>query len=160
MKIIMDCKQTRQMLTCDYLDNELDLAVREQVDRHLETCPGCRKISENLTKIALSLRRAQKQNVPHGVWPRIQTELRGQHTHAAGPKTVIRSNFLEIFLMRPAFAAAAAAAVLILISAAFYMQMNQPAGITSVPDLISLTGNNEINEQPAGFGSSIEQLLL
>lgn len=160
MKIIMDCRQIRQMLASDYLDNELDIAAREQVDRHLETCPDCRKISKNLAEISLSLRRAQKQNVPQGVWPRIQTELRRQHVRAAGPKTVFQTNLVEFLLMRPAFAAAAAAAILILVSAAFYMQMYQPAGTAFAPDLSSLTGNMETREQHAGFGSCIEQLLL
>lgn len=160
MKTVMDCNQIREMLASDYIDNELDLQAREQVDRHLAKCPDCRKTSENLAAVALPLRRAQKHNVPQGVWPRIQTELRRQHTHAARPKTALHHGLLEVFLMRPAFAAAAAAAILILISAAFYVQTTRPAGATSAPDLSSLTGNIEINEQHAGFDSCIEQLLL
>lgn len=161
MKIIMDCKQIQEMLTSDYLDNELDPTTREQVDRHLEKCPTCRKISENLAAITLPLHQARKQNVPQDVWPRIQTELRRQHSLAARPKTVFQNNILEFFIMQPAFAAAAAAAaILILISAAFYMQTPKLADVTSAPDLSSLTGNIEIREQHAGFGSCIEQLLL
>ena len=164
MKINMDCKQIRQILASDYLDNELDLTSRNQVDRHLEKCPACRKISEHLTAITLPLRRAQKQKVPPGVWSRIQTELRRQKTHAARPRTAFQTTLLEVFLMRPAFAAVAAAVILILISAAFYMQTPRPAGtsagVTSVPDLSSLTGDIEIREQNTGFDSGIEQLLL
>jgi len=161
VKIIVDCKQIRKMLASDYMDNELDPPAREQVDRHLEKCPDCRKICENLAAITQPLRRAQRMNVPQDVWPRIQAELRRQHSLAARPKTVSRNNILEFFLMRPAFAAvAAAAAILIIVSAVMYMPTQQPAGVRSAPDLSSLTGNIEIREQHAGFGSCIEQLLL
>ena len=159
MTIIMDCKQIQEMLTSDYLDNELDPTTRGQVDRHLEKCPTCRKISENLAAITLPLRQARKQNVPQDVWPRVQAQLRRQHSLATRPKTVFQNNILEFFVMRPAFVAAAAA-ILILISAAFYMQTPKLADVTSAPDLSSLTGNIEIREQHAGFGSCIEQLLL
>jgi len=160
MTLNMDCKQIRQILASDYLDNELDPMSRNQVDRHLEKCPACRKISENLAAIVLPLRRTQKQKVPPGVWSRIQTELRRQKAYAARPRTAFRTTLLEVFLMRPAFAAVAAAVILILISAAFYMQTPRPSGAPSAPDISSLTGNIEISGQNTGFDSGIEQLLL
>ncbi|MDO9542681.1 MAG: anti-sigma factor, partial [Kiritimatiellia bacterium] len=162
VKIMVECRQIRQMLASDYMDNELDPPAREQVDRHLEKCPDCRKISANLVAITLPLRRAPRVNVPQDLWPRIQTELRRQHSPAARPKTVFRNNIREFFLIRPAFAAAAAAAaaILIIISAVVYLPTQRTAGVGAAPDLSSLTGNIEIREQHAGFGSCIEQLLL
>lgn len=156
----IDCRQIRQLLSSDYLDNELAASAREQIDRHLEQCPECRRISANLAAIAQPLRRTRRQAVPPEIWSRVKAELRRQPAYAPSPKSALRVKIIEFFLMRPPFAAAAAAAVLLLVSAAFLIQTLRVDSAEHAPDLGALTGNLEIHAPLAGFGSNIEQLFL
>jgi len=164
----MDCKQILQMLAGDYLDNELDPATRGHVDRHLVQCSACRQVSERLLSITRPLRQAPKINPPPEVWSRIRTEVSRFQGHHAGHKKTGSNNILEIFLMRPVFAAAAAAAILVIVSVAFFMNTAQKPGTmagtvngaSAAVELNALTGNIEIRNQHAGFGSCLEQLLV
>lgn len=160
MKTELDCREVLSLLKSDYLDDELDPAGRGQVDRHLESCPACRKVRENLELITRPLRQTQKTAVPESVWQHLQSRISRRSLARFEPAGISLADILKPFSMRPAFAAAAAAAVLIVISMAFYLA-TQPAVINEIaPDLTSLLGNGEIREPNTSFGSYIEQYLL
>jgi anti-sigma factor RsiW len=147
------------MLESDYLDNELEASGRELADQHLEKCAACRKTWESLEAITMHLRQAQRQNVPGYLWPRLKAEISRRQAVTASEPDTLPSSIIKLFFMRPSFAAAAAAVILIVISFTVLFQARKPSG-AEYTDLISLTGNVEIHEAPASFGSNIEQYLL
>lgn len=159
MRINLDCAQIQTLLKADYLDNEIESSVKDQIDRHLEQCPACRGSKENLEAISQTLRRAPRQKIPESLWPRIQADLRRQHVPKVKPSGIFQADIRKPFLMMPSFVAAAAA-ILILISAAFYLETLRPAKNGAAPNLTSLSDNDEIREPDASFGSYIEEYLL
>lgn len=61
--------------TTDYLDGSLPAEHRARVESHLEHCPDCRSIVEDLRSIQLAVRTLEPLVPPPSVWARISTRL-------------------------------------------------------------------------------------
>lgn len=160
MKIKIDCERILSLLKSGYLDNALDDATREQVNQHLEECPACRRVKENLEAVSLLLRNAPRSNPPENLWARIEKEIRSARIRPikpAGNFSVIR--FKNFFTQRPVLAFAAAAA-LVLMAVGFHVMINRTNNGELAPSLSLLIGNDEMREPNMNFGSNIEKYLL
>lgn len=152
-----NCAQILELLKTGYLDNELDEVTRKQVNQHLEECPACRRMKENLEAVALLLRNAPRANPPENIWPRIQAEIRRARVKPTGNFAAL--HFKHFFIKRNAFAFAAAAA-LVLAAVGFNFMTGRTDNGEIAPALASLLGNDEIHAPNLNFGSDLEKHFL
>jgi anti-sigma factor RsiW len=89
----MDCRQVRELLTA-YLDDEVTLDERGQLEAHLAKCPVCRHELDLLKEAQESLRHALQSEAAHAdpppqAWSQFQLALDAQ-----------RPSFLFLFRRR------------------------------------------------------------
>ncbi len=84
----MICQDIQQQLY-PFLDGELDDALRDAFRHHLDGCPSCRTLAEEIGQFENQLRTTlPDEPVPSGIWARIQADLEpGVATGAAVEKT-------------------------------------------------------------------------
>lgn len=160
MKIKIDCERILSLLKSGYLDGELDDATREQVNQHLEECPACRRVKENLEAVSLLLRNAPRANPPENLWTRIEKEIRSARIRPVEPAGDFSAGRFKYFFTQRTTLAFAAAAALVLTAVGFHVVINRADNGELVPSLSSLIGNDEMREPNMDFGSNIEKYLL
>jgi len=107
----MNCKEIKEILFTDYLDMQLDSQIMEQVRKHLDGCPGCRKLEEELRLQAVApFKNAGNERVPDSVWFGIREQLLERDKP--------QERFSKFFLPRPALAFATVSIAIILVVAA------------------------------------------
>lgn len=70
----MNCKQVVRQL-CDYLDGDLDPALAEQLQRHLELCEDCHLVVDTTRKTIEIYCNTEPLPLPPGVRERLQRAL-------------------------------------------------------------------------------------
>jgi len=183
MKNQEDCEQILSLLKGGYLDNELEAAAREQVGRHLEECPACRRVRENLAAISLALHNTPKISPPENLWARIEKKIAAgpealalpsaidsSEGRAAAPRNAGRASLpsashgpprrLVLFFTQRNTLALATAAALVMAAIGFYLGSGRTNNGELAPSLSALIGNGEIHEPNMNFGSNIEKYLL
>lgn len=105
----MRCNGVRRKLGA-YEDGELGPGARADVDRHLESCEGCREALARLRSVGSLLEGAQLPPVPEGFASRVMTEARRRATEG-GPTR--RAGRLPLRRWWPLTAPMQAAAVLV-----------------------------------------------
>jgi predicted anti-sigma-YlaC factor YlaD len=72
----MNCKKVRDLIFCDYTDNEATPKVKSKVEEHLKICPACRQFQEDLQKAGvLPFTQAQNIQPPEYLWYRIKETI-------------------------------------------------------------------------------------
>jgi RNA polymerase sigma-70 factor (ECF subfamily) len=72
-----ECKELARKIS-EYLDNELDPSLCEQMEEHLAACPECRHCMESLQRTIQLCREASRQDVPSQVREHLRAALREQ----------------------------------------------------------------------------------
>jgi anti-sigma factor RsiW len=156
----MKCKEFRDMIITDYIDDELDRETRNLVEAHISVCEACRDYKENLLRASIKpFQNLTANAVPGEVWLNLRERL--AERKAAGAKSWFR-------LPRIAFVSAAAAGLLIATFAIF-----KPAAVKeeAVQVFAQASPYNEQNfyltssHQPTqnseeSFGTVVEDCLL
>ncbi|MCX8082953.1 MAG: zf-HC2 domain-containing protein [bacterium] len=71
-----DCEEILRLLS-GYIDNEIDIFIREIMEEHIRECERCFSLLNTLEKtIAISRQTHRKQKVPQKVVNRIYYEIR------------------------------------------------------------------------------------
>jgi hypothetical protein len=71
----MNCEKIRNWLN-DYVDNLLPDQQRQEIERHLETCPSCRREAQFLRSLLAQATALPKTiSPPHDLWPEIAARL-------------------------------------------------------------------------------------
>jgi len=140
--------------------HELDGATREQIKQHLEECPACRQIKENLEAISLLLRNMPKANPPENLWARIQADIRTERVPRIKLSENISAVRFRYFFAKRNTLALATAAVLVIAAIGFYLGSGRQDNGELVPSLSSLIDNDETREPNMNFESNIEKYFL
>lgn len=69
------CKKIIMELS-DYLDNELDPALRQELEAHMCACPECRVIIDTTRQTVLIYRGCEPYPLPQGLHDRLQQAIR------------------------------------------------------------------------------------
>ena len=111
----MKCTRVQDLLKSDYLDAELNQKLRRQVEGHLEKCPTCQALKQQLRSQHAALRGIKQKDVPPEIWQNIQSAI--MEERLKGPEDIFGyawARLKRVFSVpRPAFALASAAAVII-----------------------------------------------
>jgi anti-sigma factor RsiW len=79
----MTCAEVRELLSA-WLDRELDLRTSLEIERHLETCPGCSESRDRLVALQAALKDpALLEPLPPDLTPRVRRALRREVPRAA-----------------------------------------------------------------------------
>ncbi|MFH1360354.1 MAG: zf-HC2 domain-containing protein [Candidatus Omnitrophota bacterium] len=111
----MNCKIVKDYLMTDYLDNEMNAALKEQVEQHLVSCAACRDFEATLVETAREpFKDVGEIKPPQDVWQNIQsTIIQEQLNQEPAPDSAIRFPRL-IPQRRPVFVMATALALVLL----------------------------------------------
>lgn len=71
----MRCKKIRKMILTDYIDRELDTRNYEEIESHLASCEGCRKVKEEALGVTASLRYSARLDPPETLWVGIKEAI-------------------------------------------------------------------------------------
>lgn len=72
----MNCRKIKEIISTDYIDNELPEKMRLEIELHLHTCSSCRDFKNALVAIAIKpLRSSKTENPPEILWPKIKNTL-------------------------------------------------------------------------------------
>lgn len=77
----MRCSKFQKNLSA-YIDNELDLQKKEELERHLMKCSDCQKEKEKISEIVEFVKSSAYPDVPNGLWERIQENLSEAPVHS------------------------------------------------------------------------------
>lgn len=161
----MRCDKIQELLKTNYLDDRLDSRQKENIKQHLEICPQCRKLEEELQSQRALFSNIGKQEVPERVWHNIRETILVENLNQdpAATSGIFQRLKELIFVPRPVFALASAFAVVMLILVF--------TGISIHKQQVVLDANNEEIAVDYGFngdssdniydlGTSIEQYFL
>ncbi len=75
---IMQCNQVQDILLTDYSDREIAPWKKQEIDRHLAQCSGCRELYEQIQGLRIELKKDRSDFPPSRVWERIRARIEGQ----------------------------------------------------------------------------------
>lgn len=164
----MRCKRVKELLITDYIDNELDLNLRREVEAHAYNCKGCKEYMILIREKAVSvLEGANSEIPPDDVWKNIKESITADKSKACIAGTRWISNLRPAF-NRGVFAFAATAAILIMIVSFTVNRFSTERLVNTylnkqVDFLYNLNGYNGNGEPLIGsvdFGTGIEEYFL
>lgn len=116
----MKCKRVKDLLLTDFIDGQLDEALRQEVDVHLKMCKKCGQFEQELRHSAIEpLAELKEIEPPDSVWQGIKEALYEQNEGITFAKAAaVLRGYLDRFfsLPRPAFAFITVLAVFLVIS--------------------------------------------
>jgi predicted anti-sigma-YlaC factor YlaD len=86
----MNCKEIKEILLTDYIDDEADEALRQQIEEHLCRCSDCRAVLEAATAVVRPLRMAESTPPPAALWQDVRNELEAERD-TYGYSSIVRS---------------------------------------------------------------------
>jgi len=110
----MNCKKMQELIMTDYTDSETSVALRKQVERHLDSCSGCSDFKRNLEETAIRpFRAAEKVKPPDFVWNRIEESVTSEKRNIL---LNLRDSLYNVFAVRkPVFAVTAVIATIVIV---------------------------------------------
>ena len=158
----MRCKKIRELLSADYLDHEVNQKTRQDIERHLASCPHCRSLAVRLQAQRRLLQENKLEPAPDRVWLNIRDSI---ITQRFNEKEKARRGIPEwlkdkYWKRKPVFALASTLTVIlfILVFAGVFIQKKQSADNIKSAEIYGLGNKN------GGFiyslGTPIEDYFL
>ncbi|MBI3813412.1 MAG: zf-HC2 domain-containing protein [Nitrospinae bacterium] len=167
----MKCKEIREILLTDYLDDMLNEQDRKEVEAHLSFCIHCNEFA----KIAIESTAAPFKDAPklllsqEKIWHKIRAGIISEEktTAGAGFLPELAASFKNIFVVRTALAAAAVA-VIVVAAIVFFNPVRQNQTVKKTPPDESIrylaSAMDELSEtnpeEDKGYGTDIEKYFL
>ena len=70
-----DCKRFYKRIS-EYLDDELDDQICNEIEAHLKDCPECRECLDSLKKTIQLCKKAGKETIPSDIHEHLRSSLR------------------------------------------------------------------------------------
>ena len=162
----MKCKKIRELIMTDYLDGEITEELRQQVDEHVKTCPGCRELLQAVrTGVSAPLQGAELMRPPESVWSAIKEKIEERESESV--LELARDRFFELFTIRRPVLAVVTVMLLFVIAIGVYTGTSlfeKRYVDTYIEDqmdfLYSLNGGNGEGRGYEDIGIPMEDLLL
>ena len=112
----MECNKVQDLILTDYIDNEMPQESKEDLERHLLSCPSCQKFKMLVKKFSLDpFEDCPSPEVPKEIWQNIQQKIPMQQKLSF---TDFFNGFLEkvrlVFFPKPRWALALSASFLLI----------------------------------------------
>jgi anti-sigma factor RsiW len=159
----MKCQEVRDLLKSDYLDAELSDDLRRAIEKHLEHCPACRLLKEELDSQRVALRGLEQQEVPARIWQNIQDAiLKEQLKQQKNVFGYVREGLRKLFYPpRLAFVLASSLAVCIIILFVGKIILNQRSPLdTAIGEDVFRDYRLNGFTEAYNFGTEIEEYFL
>ncbi len=159
----MRCKRVKELLLTDYIDDEVDISLKEEFDKHIEDCPACMAYKINIDNDLSPLFEQAKAESPQDeIWQNIRSRITQDNQKVARSKVFILSPFLR----KGVFAFATAAVLLFIIISFRVINNSQRIAVNKflleegsfLHSLSSYNGQETFNH--ADFGTAIEEYIF
>jgi Predicted transmembrane transcriptional regulator (anti-sigma factor) len=142
----MTCDEVLRSLS-ELIDGELPAAAREEVVRHLEGCPRCRRMRTDLEEVAHIVRAAPQPALPDGLEASVRALLRAQ---AGANRASVRKRLAVA--VAPILSAATASVITAIVLTGSGGGGREPLDV--VPDVLTAHVRSLLDEQPVRIVSS------
>ena len=158
----MKCEKIKELLVTDYIDDGIDIGLREEFDKHIENCAACGDYKTSIDKGLSPLFEEAKVKPPQDeIWHNIRSRITKDKQKAASKVFV-----LSPFLKKGVFAFVTAAALLFMIVSFRVASNNQRAAVNSflLEESYFLYSLSSYNGQESfyntDFGTIIEEYIF
>ena len=164
----MNCKKIRELLLTDYLDKQTELELRTEVEEHLNICPECRRLEEEIRRaVVLPFKDAKGPQAPQYLWLNIKKRIAQRESSKRGLLDWLREKIRVFSLPAPALTFASTMVILLAVVglvAKQNMDKNQISDYFSQQISFYSVLNNGIenvdNKEGADLGSTVEKYLF
>ena len=164
----MNCKKIKELIITDYLDGEIDLTLKKEIEGHLKVCNQCRQFVQALRQSAVEPFKDAKRNMPpESVWRNIESAIEQQRTKNVFGN--IADKIYALFPVRkPAFVVATiitiALIALVIMRPSFDSRNAINAHLNEQIEFLAATNNDYESAYPdmayTGLGTNIEEYFL
>ena len=116
----MNCERIKDLIKTDYIDNEINQALKKEVKRHLDACADCRQFEKTLRQAVIEpFKKEEKVQPPEFLWSRIKERIEREQEEQKGEGFFVGlKNKLEaIFsIPKPAFALATIMVIILMVA--------------------------------------------
>ncbi|MCM8831318.1 MAG: zf-HC2 domain-containing protein, partial [Candidatus Omnitrophica bacterium] len=81
----MNCKKVKKLILTDYIDNEIDIKLKDTIDKHLIACKDCFNFKNDLEKKLSILKTAKQITAPDFLWYRFKEKIKVQEKRKLFP---------------------------------------------------------------------------
>lgn len=165
----MNCKEIQDLILTDYIDQELDLQEKKQVDQHLESCASCQALLSSVTKQACEpFDSTEKVCAPQSVWNEIKQAIDVQDQQPSFVDNLIVGAKDFFVVRRPVFALSTVFVVLLLVVSLVRMPASVNKDVSDVGNIylaetfayLSGTDSEEGDSDESDFGTDVEEYFL
>lgn len=79
------CKEIQDLVLMDYVDGQLDIAIKDQLERHLSTCSSCQNFAQEVKQhLIMPFENSDRQQVPLKLWSAIQEKIYQEQSSKQG----------------------------------------------------------------------------
>jgi anti-sigma factor RsiW len=76
------CNHIKDLILTDYMDDQIDDALKKQVESHLHQCASCRAFAlESQENLAVPFQKLDRQVVPAHLWKNIQEKIQEEQSY-------------------------------------------------------------------------------
>ncbi len=155
----MKCEQVRDLIAAEYIDDEAEDTVRQEVDGHLKTCDPCAQFLEDIRQRAVQpFKGAGELIPPAGIWAGIQAGIAGRRSKSL--RGILTDWMRSFRFRRPVIAAAAC---LVIAAGVFLTRPPDDQGDTvngyleEQMDFLYIDDAEDLN---GSLGTGIEEFLM
>ncbi len=91
----MKCEIVKKLLLTNYIDGQLTLPIKEQIDAHLKKCSGCREFLSRIKIFSEKNFNLLNEDVPIFIWDNVKNKLIKRQTSSKGNQYTFPFFFLK-----------------------------------------------------------------
>ena len=164
----MNCKKIRELLLTDYLDKQVGLALRTEVEEHLKICLECRRLEEEIHRVTvLPFKNAEGPQAPEFLWLNIKERISERESGKRGLLDWLREKLRVFSLPTPALTFASSMVIMLAVFGLITkhnMDKNQISDYFSQQiSFYSVLNNgleNSDNKENSSLGTTVEKYLF
>jgi len=162
------CKKIQELIITDYLDDELDMINRQQIEQHLRNCPACQKVLWGALAAAKQpFENQQYLEPPESVWTAIREQIAPEKKYEEPALANIKYTLRNVLFTRRAALAMIAAIFTIIIAIGILKHPAEKNGSLEayfeeqLASYIYLqNANADFSGGPVDFGTALEKYFL
>ena len=126
------CKEIKELIITDYLDNEISPKDRARLNIHFSRCKGCKEFYEQVkSKLIQPFAAVGKQDAPESIWQNVKQAIIAEQQEKPSVVGSLLSKLRSlIFVRRPAFAISTVMALVLIVGVVIKVRLNSADGLS------------------------------